>query len=153
MLLLGTIKEAVDSGDAVECSAFILRVFQLNPGDNIQQIRESVVVATWQIVKKTARGFILKDPAGAMKAESFQFGDEIHVEEPAIEEKEMEHPKEAVKVFVFSGKNWKLASPKKWVPMSMDLNGHTPVGEINLSGKLHTVYKLPDCFAAQEKTE
>ena len=174
MELFCTVKTAVDNGDAVECSAFILRNYQLKPGSKVEQIRSAEVLAVWEVVEQTPRGIILKSER---KAGSMEFGDELYTERPApdptpepvpapIKQKPIvqeKQPKDPIMtttpkaVLVFAGKNWKLASPKKWVPMNLQLDGYASVGEINISGKLYTVFKvtqygdMPDCFAAQEK--
>ena len=54
-------------------------------------------------------------------------------------------------VLIFGGKNWKLASPKKWVAASLSLDGLAAVGELAINGKEYIIYKLTEGFAAKEK--
>ena len=58
----------------------------------------------------------------------------------------------AVSVLMFAGKNWKLASPKKWVPTNLDFwADYAQVGELTINGKAYTIFKLAEGFAAKEK--
>ncbi|MGH9917731.1 MAG: hypothetical protein ACRD6W_02495 [Nitrososphaerales archaeon] len=102
----------------------------------------------------------------------FQFGDHIHADmsaaldpEPppirtfapipevvvAVELAEAVEPADVEPVLVFGGKNWRLASPKKWVPASLDLRGCDFVDEMHMGDKVYWVFRLTEGFAAKLK--
>jgi hypothetical protein len=163
MDLFCTVKSATDNGDRVECSVFMLQNLRLEPGTQVDQHREtngeSVIVASWELVEQTNTTLILK--RGELGAEAIDIADgfyaQLPVEVKPSKKDPMEYkitkngppPPEAV--LVFAGKNWKLASPKKWVPTTgLDLGSCQKVGELTIHGKLYHVFKLNEGFAASQ---
>jgi hypothetical protein len=151
MELFCTAKSAVEVGDTIECTAFILRDRKLEPGTKLEQRRDGdegpMVIASWELVELTTKSLILKKGDGSM--DSIQSADGFYVE-ALIEEKPIEVP--TMSVLVFSGKNWKLASAKKWVPMDLAVDGCPSVGEMSIGGKEYVILKLAEGFAARLKT-
>lgn len=152
MELLCTAKTAVDNGETVECSVFMLRDWQLQPGDKIEQRRDTgqalETVATWEFVSQTPNKLILKRVI--LGAETIEMADGFYVV-PPVEDKPVVAGLPSTPVLVFGGKNWKLASPKKWVPATLVIDGYPSVGELNIGGKDYEVLKLNEGFAARLK--
>ena len=133
-------KTTVDGEETVEISAFVLRSWVLPSGTKVEQHRESAIIATWELVSHTNKSVVLK------KLDiPIEFGDMFYAESPVIEAPMVEAP--TMNVFVFSGKNWKLASAKKWTPAELLATtvhrGMSEIlGDINIKGKDCDVCKV-----------
>lgn len=152
MEILCTTKSAVNNGETVECSIFLLQDWKLEPGTIVEQRRntgqEIETVARWELVAITPKSLILKRVI--LGAESIEMADYFYAM-PPIETKPVVTSLQSTPVLVFGGKNWKLASPKKWVPANLVVEGYPSVGELNIEGKDYVVLKLTDGFAARLK--
>jgi hypothetical protein len=129
-----SVKTVIENGDSLECSVFILQKWKFESGTIFEQRREDNVVATLELVEQTAKALVFKKTDT-----SIEFGDILYVEPPVEIVPIVTSPD--IDVLVFSGKNWKLASPKKWVPtrlMSSSIESamkKEKLGETNLLGK------------------
>lgn len=147
MELFCTVKSAAKIGDVIECSVFILWDIILSPGTKLEQRRGEDLIAVWELVEQKAKSLILKVEGTELNVE---LADGLYANLPVRQEPVRQEPT-AEAVLVFGGKNWKLASPKKWVPMSLSLDGYDVVGELNIGGKDYLILKLPEGFAAKIK--
>jgi len=80
------------------------------------------------------------------------------LEAPVPEERKMTNSNNSVqstKVLMFSGKNWKLASDKKWKSSSSFAthDAGNKVGEKTIGTVLHDIFRVPDGFAAIKQGE
>ena len=159
----------VEVGDAIELPVFMLRNWQLEPGTRLEQRRGEEIVAVWVLIKQQPRSLMLKKLEGGSveQADAFYVSpppDPTPIEPvPFMPLARRSAPRVAEEVsqdaassggdtvLIFGGKNWKLASPKKWIPGNLVLDGFSAVGELVLGGKSYTVFKLTEGFAAQEK--
>lgn len=146
MQLFCTVKSSIEVGETVECSVFVLQNRRLEPGTRMEQRRNDVVIASWELIaQQTANSLSLKK---SFPADSIEFADSFYAEGQIVEAPMETEP---LPVFIFGGKNWKLASVKKWVPGKLAVDGYETVGEIKINGKDCDVFKLPDCFVARPK--
>jgi hypothetical protein len=156
----------VEVGGCIECAVFMLRDWKLEPGTRIEQRREEGVVAIWELVDLSPKLLVLKlaekvpmvGPEGEINIEQ---ADGFYAAAPALvvpkapvspwspPPVETNSGSETASVLVFTGKNWKLASPKKWVPMKISLAGCQIIGDIIINGKGYFVHRLPEGFAAR----
>jgi hypothetical protein len=147
MELLCTAKSAVDGDSTIECHVFMLRDWRIEPGATLEQRRGDEVIATWELVVQTGKSLILKK--GTTPAESIELADEFYVQPPVIEQPVTMQA--TIPVLLFGGKNWKLASPKKWVKANISVEGCPQVGELNIDGQDYVVIKLAEGFAARPR--
>lgn len=79
---------------------------------------------------------------------NIQFGDAFYVDKPIqiTPEKDPRSP-----VYVFTGKNWKLAAHKKWKPDFRDVTNFEFVCEFELNNQLCDLYKDREIFIAKPK--
>ena len=156
-----TVRSATDNGDNVECSVFMLRRLNLKPGVQLDQRRDTgegpSIVASWEFVSQTDKTLVLKK--GDLGAYFIEQSDGFYANVPEdviAEHKTEEHQPmnqdiASQSVLIFAGKNWKLASPKKWVSASILLDETAHVGELSINGKQYDIFKLNEGFAAKEK--
>jgi hypothetical protein len=151
--------EVIESEGTLECAVFLLRMEPLDVGTKLEQRRitgdEQILIATWELVSQTGKTLVLKKQSEY----NIELADSFFAEVPAAPIRVLTHtptraPESAATypVLVFAGKNWKLASPKKWVPMNLSLDGCDIIGQITIAGKNYSVFRLPDGFAAYETT-
>lgn len=57
-----------------------------------------------------------------------------------------------MRVLVFRGKNWKLASESKWKDEDIDTVPEDAVGTLKIGEMVYTVYMIPDGFCAFDET-
>jgi hypothetical protein len=145
----------VEIGDCIECPVFMLRDWQLEPGTKLEQRREEEVVAIWELVEHQPRSLMLKKQSVAIeRADAFYAVAPAMVTPKAPLSPRSPPPvetntgSEITSVLLFTGKNWKLASPKKWVPARISLAGCQIIGDIVINGKGYFVHRLPEGFAA-----
>ena len=146
--LFCTIKNVIVKDDCIECSIFLLQNWKLDPGTILEQRRDGAIITTQELVSYTNKLMTLKKSDNEIL-----FGDTFYAEAPFIEVKEVT---QLSKVLAFSGKNWRLASTKKWKQSEISLEGCKRVGELSVNGKDYDVYKIedennPTTFAAKLK--
>jgi len=146
----------------------MLRNWPLPPGSRLEQRREEELIAVWELVAQKAHSLVLKLEGN--DGSNIELADGFYAEKPAdsfdvlddraaravvaIDDKHIGGYMAGMvsgPVLMFAGKNWKLASPKKWIPMNLAVDGYSVVGELKLNGKEYSVFKLPEGFAAKEK--
>lgn len=140
------VKTAVTEGPTATCAVFLLTNESLD-GKVVSQWRENARIGAWRVVKG-GRETVLERVEGDQEV---QHQDAFYGQ---VEEKaEPERRTQIGSVLVFEGKNWKMASEKKWREKVIDIAGFEDVGETKIRGKDHRVLKGPDCFAAVRVTE
>jgi hypothetical protein len=141
--LIATVKRGQQGdSDPIKCSIFLLRNDLDLIGRTLEHRRETTILGTFSVESIAVDVFSLRRLDGG---EPIVSGDVFYAQ---LEEPKMEIVSTLVKGFVFSGKNWKLASPKKWKDGSVESPSSKPVGEVNLSGNLCDVFKLETGFVA-----
>jgi len=159
MEIFCTVKSAIDSGDTVECSVFMLQRLKLEPGMQLDQRRDTgegpATVASWEFIRQTDKSIILKK--GDLGADFIEPADGFYApipvksapapqEELPMSQEPVSKSENAVSVLMFAGKNW------KWVPTNLDFwADYAQVGELTINGKAYTIFKLAEGFAAKEK--
>lgn len=137
-------KNATETDNGIECSVFMLQNKQVPEGTKLEQRREESKIAEWELISHTPKSILLKKEH---LSDTIEFSDSFYIEQS--DEEVISKEMTLTPVYVFSGKNWKLASPKKWVKMNLNVEGCEKVGDIKIEGKDCTVFKLTDCFAAK----
>jgi hypothetical protein len=148
MELLCMAKTATVSGENTECTVFMLRNWVIEAGASLEQRRckegVEIIIATWTLIGQTGKNLILKGKG------EIEFTDSFYVESPVRVEELVQTT--ATSVLVFKGKNWRLASPKKWMPAILDVDGYPSVGGLNIGGKDYVILALNEGFAARLKS-
>ena len=143
--LVATVKSSSVSGDNVECDAFVMCRESLT-SRKIFQYRDNMQCGTWEVLAHTKSVLVLKRIDGDQELVEV---DALYVEhqEPIVQ------PAAAApqKVLTFEGKNWKLASEKKWKEAYVTGASSDVVGEATLRGKLHEIRKSESGFIAIPK--
>lgn len=133
---------ALTENGKIICSVFMLRDIKELTGRTLSQYRLENRVGAWK-VESYNKDLVLERIDGISEIEPC---DTLHIELEASPVSVVEtHIEQAL---VFSGKNWKLASEKKWTEKTIDVTGFEKVGETKIRGKAYHVLKGPDVFAA-----
>lgn len=140
--LICTVKNSEIIDDVTVCSVFILNKFPDSEGKKLYQYRDSNKVGVWLI-----RSF-------GLKTHLTRVSGNVEIEQCDALYGDMEMSEKVVsvtpqqRVLVFEGKNWKLASEKKWREKELDTTGFEEVGDSSFKGKAHKILKGPSCFVA-----
>lgn len=145
--LLCTVKKTSSEDGKTACSVFMLQDPMELVGKEITQIRVEERIGTWRVLESEKRGreLVLERLSGDVEIEPC---DAFYVDlpEPVVIVPGVRAQFE--QAYVFSGKNWKLATEKKWQEKVVNVGGFERVGETRLRGKPHRVLKGPEFFAA-----
>lgn len=140
--LVCTVKSAVTEGSKTTCSVFMLADPTGLAGRVLSQYKDAVKVGEWR-VESYGKELILERMSGEAEVElaDYLFG-EVTQSEPPPSRRQIGF------YLTFEGKNWKLASEKKWREKQVDIAGFEHVGDTRIKGKAYKVMKGPDIFAA-----
>jgi len=100
------------------------------------------VIATWELVNHTHKSLTVKKIGIPI-----EFGDMFYVENPEVIVIPVQVESEMTSALVFAGKNWKMASPKKWVPTELltttvQTGMKDTLGEVIILEKNYSVFKF-----------
>lgn len=132
--LIATVKTSTESDGVVSCAIFLTTYGDVSNA-KVYQYRDDVIVGEWNSVGYENGTIHLKRISGSSLPEPM---DALYVDH--IEPSKPEPQTTFVWALTFSGKNWKLASEKKWNETSARVDFTSPVlGEVTIRGKLHEV--------------
>lgn len=156
--LVATVKFSTDQEDHTECNVFLLSNENM-VGKTLYQVRDEVQCGTWEVLDQGKGVLKLKRMSGEAE---FVMVDALYTEhvEPVVVSEPVRAPQ---KVMTFSGKNWKLASEKKWkeiyfhfldeaIATAYKSGASESVGEATIRGSLYTIHKFESTFLAVPKT-
>ncbi len=141
--LICTVKSAVVEGSTASCSVFMLSDPEGLVGKTVSHYREEVRIGSWRVVSYE-RTLVLERVHGdeAPQMADYLTGEVLRTEPPPPSRRQFGHH------LVFEGKNWKLASEKKWREKLVDIAGFEHVGDTTVKGRPHRVLKGPEFFVA-----
>ena len=151
--LVATVRQVASSlDDKVHCPVFLMRDDLDLVGRTLQHrrfidgVENTIGILTVEGVEK--RSFALRrlDARLPDGSNDIVAGDALYVqlEDLPVVKKEVV----LVKGFLFNGKNWKLASSKKWEARRFEKPRSRPVDEVRLAGRMCDVYQTDNGWAA-----
>jgi hypothetical protein len=141
--LVATVKSSLEDGDVIKCKIFLLDDIDL-VGKIIEQHRhtdEEQIVGKFIVLESSKPELVVRRIDGSL---SLDMCDSLYVQ---LEDEVSQPISTKVNAYSFNGKNWKLASIKKWKPCKIDRPNSECIGIVNL----HTsckVFKTDDGFVA-----
>lgn len=146
--LIATVKQGYGSTpDTFECRVFLLREDLDLTGRIVEHKRGEEVLGAFVLESITKDFFKMRRTSGSetpIVTDSFH----VELEDSQINAAQETHHGSVVSGYTFAGKNWKLASVKKWKNEQVERPSSKPVGEINLFGNQCEVYKTDPGFVA-----
>lgn len=141
--LVCTVKSAVTEGEKTACSVFMLAQPKDFVGTVLFQYKDGAKVGSWS-VESYEKSLVLVRVDGSLELEQcdYLFGEITVVEQPPPSQNKFGH------FLVFEGKNWRLASEKKWREKLVNIAGFEHVGDTTIKGKPFMIMKGPELFAA-----
>lgn len=140
--LVCTVKSAVIEGDRATCRVFILCEPVDLVGKHLMQNRDGQYVGSWRVESQGAEWVLARQEGPDLEQCDYMFGELPVTEPPPPSRTQFGH------YLVFEGKNWKLASEKKWRERMIDVAGFQHVGDTTIKGKPYQIMRGQDVFAA-----
>ena len=144
-----SVKRSVEKEDSLtECSIFLLRD-DIDLVDKVIEHRRvcsdgEAVLGTFKVVSFSKKLLVVQRITGSVVVNKC---DLFYIDRPVIFQVETS---KYVSGFIFEGKNWKLASSKKWQSKNFELpdSGSQSVGVVTLNNLQYDVHKIDNGFIA-----
>lgn len=144
--LVATVKSSIENDGLVSCAVFLTTYSDVS-NVRVYQYRDESHIGEWDSVGFENGVLQLKRVSGSDALEPV---DALYVDH--VEPAKPEPHTTFVWAMTFSGKNWKLASEKKWNETSVQVDLTSAVlGEVAIRGKLHEVRRAGEVFVATLK--
>lgn len=144
--LIATVKSSTEDDGLVSCAVFLTTYGDIS-NVRVYQYRDDSNIGEWSSLGCDNGVLQLKRVSGS---DSIEPMDALYVDH--VEPTKPEPQTTFVWALTFSGKNWRLASEKKWNETSVQVDLTSPVlGDVSIRGKLHEVRKAGEVFVATLK--
>lgn len=140
--LVCTVKSVTIEEDRATCKVFVLCGPVDLVGKNLLVNRDNRYVGSWKVESQGAEWVLVRQEGPDLEHCDYLYG-ELPVTEPP--------PPSRTRIgfyLCFEGKNWKLASEKKWREKQVDIADCEHVGDTTIKGKPYQVMRGADFFAA-----